>query len=40
MMREADIRKFIEIMDEWMHEKGTRPVAKNHASERDTGYTR
>ena len=39
-LHEADIRKFIEIMDEWMHEKGIRLVAKNHASERDTGYTR
>ena len=39
-LHEADIRKFIEIMDEWMHEKGTRPVARNHASERDTEYTR
>ena len=39
-LHEADIRKFVEIMDEWMCEKGAHPQTKNHTHTPQAAYTR
>ena len=39
-LHEADIRKFIEIMDEWMREKAVHPQTKNHTHTLQAAYTR
>ena len=39
-LHEADIRKFVEIMDEWMREKAVHPQTKNHTHTLQAAYTR
>ena len=39
-LHEADIHKFVEIMDEWMHGKGVHPLPQNPPYTQPTEFTR